>query len=644
LLADGASALACEGDLKAGRRRFDAAYREAERIGDAGAMAEAALGMGGLWVHEHRTVTGATLLEGRLRRALSLVDPRSPVALRLRIRLAGETGYRSGEPAGVLALLDEARSSGDPVARAEALSIAHHCLLGPEHGARRRALAAELVAESVGTARRSDLLMGLLWQTVDLFLDADPHAGRRLGELRGLLVEEDHLAVGFVVDAVDVMHAIRAGDLDRAESLAEACARRGTAAGDIDATGWYGAQLIAIRWYQGRLAEVLPMLGELVDSPTLSAVDNAFRAALAVVAAMAGDRPKAASALATLCGRDLAELSRSSSWLVTMNAVVEAAYLLDDADTAARAYELLSPHAHLPMVASLAVACFGSTHHALGVASLTTGDLDRAVEHFRAAVRQNLALAHWPAVVISRQRLGQALTRRGLPADTADAQRELATAVQEAGALGIPVPGGGAVPRPAKTEVTLARQGRTWLIALGHRSAIVEHRVGMFHLAVLIANPGREIDATDLAAGPAAFGAAATGTATVTAAVTVTAIGASTGSGQPMLDRVAIHEYQERVARLREEIEEIEGLAARAEPGRLARARAERDWLLSELAAAAGLGGRTRHFPDNRERARIAVGKAIRRALHHITGADEAIGAYLARTVHTGARCAYWPT
>jgi hypothetical protein len=66
------------------------------------------------------------------------------------------------------------------------------------------------------------------------------------------------------------------------------------------------------------------------------------------------------------------------------------------------------------MVGSLGVTCFGSAHQCLGVASLTSGQLDRAVDHLRAAVQHNLALAHWPAVVTSRQPLAQAYAlRRG---------------------------------------------------------------------------------------------------------------------------------------------------------------------------------------------------------------------------------------
>jgi hypothetical protein len=627
LLADADRALFDEGDLLTSRQRFEMAYDVAEHACDPRAMALAALGGGGIWVAEHRTVTGSTLLHARLRRAASLLDPRSSLALRLRIRLAGESDYRSGAHATILAALDEARSVTDPVARAEALNLAHHCLLGPDHGTLRRALALELIGESLDTARRSDLLLGMLWHTVDLFLDADPHAERRLRELQGLLGQEDHLAVGFVASAIEVMLTIRAGRFDEAEELALACARRGAAAGDIDASGWHGAQLVAIRWYQGRLAELLPMLNDLVHSPTLSAVDNSYLAALAIAAAMAGDKRTAAGALCTLRGRDLADLPRSSSWLATMYGVVEAANLLDDADTSVRAYELLRPYGHLPMIGSLGVACFGSVHHALGVASLTTDDVDRAIEHLHEAIQQNLALAHWPAVITSRQRLAEALARRAEPQDAATAQLELATAVAEATALGITLPQRDRHEPLPDATVAFTRQGRSWRIDLGSRGIVVDHSVGMLHLAVLIANPGREIHAIDLVAGVAALRNATEGSAGM--------------SAQPMLDRVATREYQNRLIRLGVEIDDFESTN---QPERAARARAERDWLVTELARAAGIGGRVRHFSDSGERARIAVSKSVRRALARITELEPMIGAHLCRTVRTGLRCSYWPT
>jgi hypothetical protein len=487
----------------------------------------------------------------------------------------------------------------------------------------RRELAVELIKVSFRTRRRSDLLMGLLWQTVDAYSAGDPHAGRYLGELRDHLEQQNHLAVAFVVSAIDVMLAIRAGRLDDAESLARACAASGAAAGDIDHEWWSGAQLVTIRWYQGRLAELLPALRNREHSPDLSAVDNSAVAALAVAAAQGGDLRTAASSLGVLCGSDLLGLPRSSSWLGTMNGIVETAALLGDADVSARAYELLRPYAGLPMVGSLGITCFGSVQQALGVASLTSGHLDQAIDHLRAAVQHNLALAHWPAVVASRRRLAQAYQRRGQPGDAEAARGELATAASEAAALALPVPDQDAR-GPAGLAAECHRVGRKWRLAWRDRSVVMEDSIGMTHLAVLLANPRQEILAAELAAGLSALGAAGEG-----------------GSAYPVLDQAAITEYRNRLKRLDAELDQREPGDER-EPGDT-EARAERDWLVAQLAGAAGFGGRVRSFPDQGERARVAVGKAIRRALARVTEADPILGDHLRQTVHTGVRCSYWP-
>jgi hypothetical protein len=441
------------------------------------------------------------------------------------------------------------------------------------------------------------------------------------------------MAIGFVVSAIKVMLAIRAGHFEQAESSAAACAERGATVGDVDATGWYGGQLIAIRWYQGRIAELVPLLSELVNSPTLSVVDNSLLAALAVASAAAGDARLAMGALSRLRGRSLSALPRSSSWLTSMYGVVEAAYLLKEREAAAEAYALLVPFAELPMIASLGVSCFGSVHHALGVAALTTGEVDRAVEHLRAAVHHNLALGHWPAVVLSRSRLGQALALRGGRGD-AMARRELALAAEEAARLGMPAPTGA-----ERTAVDLIdhvtdsspamqfrRFGRQWRIELNGRTALVDNSVGMRHLAILIANPGYEIPSDELAAGAGRPGTHSGNSGAI--------------SVQPMLDDVAKQDYKRRLSELQAEIDEAESMS---EMERTAALRAERDWLIDELAAATGLGGRSRRFADGAERARIAVGKAIRRALSRITEADPVIGEELRATVQTGLRCCYRP-
>src|SRR5579859_406468 len=579
-LVAGIRAREVDGNLRASRQSFERAYQLAERAGDAQAMALAALGLAGLWVSERRTVTGAVLLESRLEHVLSLLDPHSSLALRIRTRLAGEADYVRGGHEAILAELDAARATADPELLAEALSLAHHCLLGPEHVQVRRELAVELIKVSFRTKRRSDLLMGLLWQTVDAYSAGDPHAGRYLSELRDQLEQQNHLAVAFVVSAIDVMLAIRAGRLDDAESLATTCAASGAAAGDVDYEWWSGAQLVTIRWYQGRLAELLPVLRDRDHSPDLSAVDNSAVAALAVAAAQGGDLRTAASSLGAWCGRALLHLPRSSSWLGTMHGIVETAALLGDAGVSVRAYELLRPYADLPMVGGLGITCFGSVHHALGVASLTCGHLDQGIDHLRAAVQHNLALAHWPAVVASRRQLAEAYRRRD------EGDRDLAGLVAEC-----------------------HRVGRKWRLAWRDRNVLMEDSIGMTHLAVLVANPRREILAAELAAGLSALGTGSDG-----------------GSAHPVLDQAAIAEYRNRLRRLDAELDQRGSGDAEAH--------AERDWLVAQLASAAGLGGRVRSFPDQGERARVAVGKAIRRALARITEADPVLGDHLRQTVH----------
>jgi hypothetical protein len=621
-LAAGDKALNSEGDLLAGREHFERAYQLAERARAIHAMALSALGLAGLWVSERRTATGSGMLEARLQHVLSLLDEPSVLALRIRARLAAEADYRRGGHAGIFAVLDEARVVKDPVAIAEALSLAHHCVLGPDDVALRRELAQELIRVSFLTGRRSDQMMGLMWQTADAYSAGDPHAGRVLGELRDQLSHHDHPAVAFIVSAIDVMLAIRAGHLDDAETLAGLCAKSGVNAGDIDSEWWPGGQLVTIRWYQGRLTELLPMLRDRVDSRALSAVDNSTVVALAVAAALQGDRPTAASCLASLCGSDLAALPRSSSWLVTVNGIIEAAYLLQDTQTCARAYDLLRPYADLPMIGGLGVTCFGSTHQALGVACLAAGDLARAVEHLQAAVQHNLALGHWPAVVWSRQRLAHAYRLRGRAGDSAAAEAELDAARAEAGRLGFVNPIHGIDAADGTESATCERAGRKWRLTLRDSSVLVEDSIGMLHLAVLLANPRQDIAASDLVAGLATLGAR------------------DGGAGQPVLDPRATGEYRNRV---REIDLELEQFPAASDPEQLTALQGERDWLVAQLASATGLTGRARSFPDEGERARVAVGKAIRRAIARVAEADERIGQHLRQSVHTGARCSYWP-
>ncbi|SDY98965.1 hypothetical protein SAMN05421504_108153 [Amycolatopsis xylanica] len=606
LLDAGEYALHVEGDLTAARSWFSRAYALADEAGDGRLMAAAALGLGGLWVHEHRPVEAAAKVESCQRAALAVAGHR-PEALRLRIRLAAESDYRAGRHRTILPLLEQARHGPDPVAYAEALSLAHNCLLGPDQARARLGLAEELMRAGARTDRPSDALMGLLWRTIDLFLLGDPHAERSFSEVSGSTAARRNTAVWFAVAGMRVMLGIRTGRLDEAERLAYECAEYGKAAGNADEVGWLGAQLAAIRWYQGRIAELAGPLTELANSPKLSETDNGFLPTLAVAAATAGDLRTARGALARFRGDDFAAQPRSSSWLIGMNGVAEAAFLLGDSEIAARVYELLAPYAWLPVMGGRAIVCVGSAHQALGVAAVTFGDTGRAIGHFRAALDQNAALGHWPASVLSRFRLGRALMAKG---EVAEARTELAVAAHEAEAFGMVLPG-----EPA-ARATCVRSGRSWRVELAGQSAEVDDSVGIRYLATLIANPDVEIAAVELAGRP------------------------DHAAGQEVLDEVALRQYRRRLEELRGDIEEADSAG---DFERASRSRAELEWLANELRASTGLAGRARRFAGEPERARIAVGKAIRRALDRVAAVNPALGTLVRDAVHTGMRCCYRP-
>ena len=79
------------------------------------------------------------------------------------------------------------------------------------------------------------------------------------------------------------------------------------------------------------------------------------------------------------------------------------------------------------------------------------------------------------------------------------------------------------------------------------------------------------------------------------------------------------------------------------DPGRVARAGAERDFLVGELARAVGLDGRDRRAASHAERARLNATRAIRAAMAHLARANPALGRHLAATIRTGRYCSYTP-
>jgi hypothetical protein len=155
---------------------------------------------------------------------------------------------------------------------------------------------------------------------------------------------------------------------------------------------------------------------------------------------------------------------------------------------------------------------------------------------------------------------------------------------------------------------------------------------GLRYLARLLADPGREFLAVDLAAAgrqtPSAAPAARAGAGELP-------VRPDLGDAGVLLDARAKAAYKARLDELAAELEEAERYG---DPGRAATARAERDFLVGELARAVGLGGRDRRAASHAERARLNVTRAIRAAMAGLARANPALGRHLAATIRTRRR------
>ena len=165
--------------------------------------------------------------------------------------------------------------------------------------------------------------------------------------------------------------------------------------------------------------------------------------------------------------------------------------------------------------------------------------------------------------------------------------------------------------------------GIWWVGRDGGPSAVRDVR-GLHYLHLLLSRPGLDVPALALSDA-------------VAGNVDARAVDGDAG---PLLDRQALAAYRRRLGELDDELAEARAHADLAREQRLDR---EREALLDQLRAATGLGGRARVAVGTHERARVAVRKAIAAAIDRITAVDPSLGRLLIDTISTGATCRYDP-
>lgn len=203
--------------------------------------------------------------------------------------------------------------------------------------------------------------------------------------------------------------------------------------------------------------------------------------------------------------------------------------------------------------------------------------------------------------------------------------------LQTAGAAGGAATGAPAA--PAQTPNRLVREGEFWSLTYQGTVVRLKDAKGLHDLARLIAAPGTEIAAVDLA------GVATPVASSRNRADAGLELGVEGDAGE-VLDERARGEYRQRLVDLDAELADAEDAN---DPERASRLRQERSFLIDELGAAVGLTGRSRRTLDPAERARKAVTWRLRDAIGRIEAVHAELGRHLRRSVRTGAFCVYDP-
>jgi tetratricopeptide (TPR) repeat protein len=622
---------------------YVAAAEMARRLGRPEELARAALGLGsGLGGFEVRLFDQRQLdlLEEALQ-ALPDSDSalRAWVMARLAVALSfvGSEERRVGLAREAVAM---ARRVGEPAALAYALGTYCDTIATPEHLEERTTASEEMVrlAREAGD-RELELLahrfrVEALFQAGDISrLDAEIEVYARLAEV--LRQPLSHWYVPLFRGA----RALMEGRFEDSERLARQALDLGQRAQSSNARMMADyTQLTEAFRQAGRFEDMEEQWRRFVEAfPEMASVADWIAFALATVGQ--GNQAKARADLERLTASGaVTALGGGGMWIVMTVFMAEVAAGVRSVPAAKVLYAALRPFGPQFVICGTAGATYGSVWRHLALLADVLGRPDEAAEHFERAIDAHRAAGALPYLAHTQREFAAMLLGRGRPEDRQRADRLLAEATETYRRLGMEpwLHRAEAMTEARAGPNEFRRDGDVWTVAFAGRAVRLKDSKGLRDIAVLLRRPGTEVHCSELIA-------AAEGTrARAPSGRELAEVGVSEGvaAGSEILDQQAKEAYRRRLVELREELEEAED---GGDPERASRALEEMDFLAGELAAAFGLGGRSRKAGDPVERARKAVTERIRAAIGRAREAHPALGVHLRHSIHTGTFCSYRP-
>jgi hypothetical protein len=553
-----------------------------------------------------------------------------------------------GHPERALAFAEEAlrlsAQVADPAAAVDALDAMLLARWGPDALGDRLRLAARIEEAAAYLDDPEPRLSAHLWRLTTAWECLDVvGVQRQLRALDELAADSGSPRIAFFAASRRAMHALVTTDLAAADELIAAVRSAGDSSGEPDLEAVTHSLAAARARRAGDLAALRAEAAAFTAYGAAEGVPS-VSAEAAVLWLEGGEPDRARELLLQLAGGGLAGLPRDVDFLLTTASLVQvAAALCGDgegavggpgggqvngaepliAGIAAQGAELLEPYAGRAVINAGAVTFHGVVDDyvfrayaalrglrggalpdggAPGSGGAVGGVAARAAEAGGAGPVAAGVVAGW------RDRAASCYLRLGAPWWRDRLERG----------------GAGRGARRLGTVAHLRRVGPGWIVGFDQATFSLPDLKGLCYLSELLGRPAADVAASQLAAA----GAGHAGT-----------VIAEQGAGE-IADARALAAYRQRLGDLDAELAEARSWA---DAGRLTRLQLEREALLAELRAAAGLGGRPRRFSSADERARVAVRKAIAAALARIEDGDPGLARLLRDTVRTGTRCCYDP-
>lgn len=425
------------GEVETSWETFRRAVQVARSLDDHERFAVSALGLAGAPEAAYPGSPGREELEEAIGR---LADEDSPLRARVLARLASMLFIDQGEAERRATLAREgvemARRIGDPRTIAYVLRASMLALWEPTETEEELAFADEIVRLAEEEHDKELLAFGHGWRSIMLFWlgeVAESEAAITIQSELSAELKQPFMRWSGLIWSV-CRHAMR-GELEEAERLASESFELGQQVIGQAALAIYGVQLVALRWPQGRLAELEPIVrAQLEAYPMIPA----WRCTLAYMYTES-DRPDEAREQFERMAETGFALPRDAAWPIGIARLCMVCAALEDERRAETLYRLFEPYAGKAVVVAAAVSAWGSAYRYLGLLAATMRRWDVAEQHFRDALIQNERMGARPFTAVTNYEYATMLLQRARAEDAAKASDLLDQASLIARDVGMPV-------------------------------------------------------------------------------------------------------------------------------------------------------------------------------------------------------------